>query len=56
VGASMPSVLVETGFLSNKKDEAYLNSKKGQTEIAKTLFKTIKDYRKFYDKQMQENN
>ena len=56
VGASMPSVLVETGFLSNKKDEAYLNSKKGQKEIANTIFKTITDYRKFYNKQMQESN
>lgn len=56
VGASMPSVLVETGFLSNKKDSAYLNSKKGQREIANTIFETIVDYRKFYDKQMQESN
>ena len=56
VGASMPSVLVESGFLSNKKDEAYLNSKTGQRKIANTIFKTIKDYRKFYDKQMQESN
>ena len=53
VGASMPSVLVETGFLSNKKDSAYLNSKKGQREIANAIFKTVVDYRKFYDTQMQ---
>jgi N-acetylmuramoyl-L-alanine amidase len=55
VGASMPSVLVETGFLSNKKDEAYLNSKKGQKEIANTIYKSIVDYRKFYDEQMKED-
>jgi N-acetylmuramoyl-L-alanine amidase len=55
VGASMPSVLVETGFLSNKEDEAYLNSKKGQQEIAKAIFKSIQDYKKYYDSQMKED-
>ena len=30
VGASMPSVLIETGFLTNRSDESYLKSKKGQ--------------------------
>ncbi len=56
VGASMPSVLIETGFLSNKKDEAYLNSKKGKREIATTIYKSIANYRKYYDEQMKENN
>lgn len=56
VGASMPSVLVESGFLSNKRDEAYLNSKKGQKEIAKTIYNSIVDYREFYDKQMSEDD
>jgi len=55
VGASMPSVLIETGFLSNKKDEAYLNSKKGQREIANSIYNSIKDYKKYYDKQMKED-
>lgn len=32
--ATMPSVLVETGFLSNPKEEKYLLSEKGQTEMA----------------------
>lgn len=56
VGASMPSVLVETGYLSNKQDEAYLYSTKGQKEIAKTIYKSIADYRKFYNEQMKEDN
>ncbi|MEP6748652.1 MAG: N-acetylmuramoyl-L-alanine amidase, partial [Bacteroidota bacterium] len=29
----MPSILIETGFLSNKEEEEYLNSNKGQEEI-----------------------
>ena len=43
----MPSVLVETGFLTNKKEGAYLNSKKGQNEMAKTISEAIKNY--FYN-------
>ncbi len=52
VGASMPSVLIETGFLSNKNDEAYLTSSKGQTEIAHSIFNSIKKYKEFYDKEI----
>ena len=42
----MPSVLVETGFLTNAEEGAYLNSKKGQSEMAKAIAKAILDYRK----------
>ena len=41
----MPSVLVETGFLSNKKEGAYLNSKKGQSEFGKTIATAILEYK-----------
>ncbi|MEN8191390.1 MAG: N-acetylmuramoyl-L-alanine amidase [Bacteroidota bacterium] len=54
VGASMPSVLVETGFISNRQDEAYLKSKKGRKEIAKTIYNSIVEYRKYYEEQMIE--
>lgn len=40
----MPSVLVELGFLTNKKEGAYLNSSKGQKEMARTIAKAIIDY------------
>jgi N-acetylmuramoyl-L-alanine amidase len=52
VGASMPSVLIETGFLSNRKDEAYLSSNKGQSEIAETIFESILKYKEFYEKEI----
>ena len=45
----MPSVLVETGFLTNKAEGAYLNSKKGQNEIAEAIYKAIKSYKKQLD-------
>ncbi len=40
----MPSVLVETGFLTNKSEGAYLNSKKGQTEMAVSIAEGILTY------------
>lgn len=53
VGASMPSVLIETGFLSNKKDADYLKSSKGQNEIAGSIFKSVKSFREYYEKVME---
>ena len=41
----MPSVLIETGFLTNKKEGAYLNSLKGQKEMAKEIAKGIITYK-----------
>ncbi|WP_339709630.1 N-acetylmuramoyl-L-alanine amidase [uncultured Kriegella sp.] len=41
----MPSVLVETGFLTNKKEGAYLNSKKGQTEMGESISDAILNYK-----------
>lgn len=52
VGASMPGVLVETGFLSNKNDEAILKSSKGQTDIANAIFNSIKSYRTHYEEEL----
>ena len=41
----MPSVLVEVGFLTNKKEGQYLNSKKGQQEMATTITRAILNYK-----------
>lgn len=40
----MPSVLVELGFLTHKKEEDYLNSKKGKASMTKALFNAVKKY------------
>lgn len=48
VDAAMPSVLIESGFLTNKKDVNYLKSKKGQTQIARAIFNALKKYQNFY--------
>ncbi|MFM7024363.1 MAG: N-acetylmuramoyl-L-alanine amidase [Flavobacteriales bacterium] len=42
---SMPSVLVETGFLSNLEDEKYLASEKGQSYIASAIYRAFKLYK-----------
>jgi N-acetylmuramoyl-L-alanine amidase len=41
----MPSVLVETGFLTNRSEGGYLNSKKGQTEMGKAIADAIVHYK-----------
>lgn len=40
----MPSVLIEMGFLTNVKEGAYLNSAKGQTEMAREIANAIERY------------
>lgn len=42
----MPSVLIETGFLTNKNEGAYLNSKKGQNEMASSIADAISSYQR----------
>jgi N-acetylmuramoyl-L-alanine amidase len=42
---SMPSILVETGFITYKSDEDYLNSEKGQQEIADNVLAAVKKYK-----------
>lgn len=53
VGASMPSVLVESGFLSNINDAKYLSSTKGQQKFAEFVFEAIKKYKENYVFEMQ---
>jgi N-acetylmuramoyl-L-alanine amidase len=41
----MPSILVEIGFISNKEEEVYLNSEKGQAEIVNNIITALKNYK-----------
>jgi len=42
---TMPSVLIETGFLTNGSEEKYLASQVGQEEVAESIFKAFKLYK-----------
>jgi len=44
--SAMPAVLIETGFINNPKDEAYLNSAEGQSEIVQSIIRALAKYRK----------
>jgi N-acetylmuramoyl-L-alanine amidase len=47
---AMPSVLVETGYITNKAEEDYLNSDSGQQEIAVCVTEAVKNYSAWLDK------
>ena len=42
--ANMPAVLIEAGFLTNPKEEDYLNSEEGQSHIASAIFRAFRSY------------
>ncbi len=47
----MPSVLIETGFLSTDTDENYLMKKENQQEMASTILKAFTNYKR----EMEDN-
>lgn len=42
---TMPSILVETGFLSNAEEEKYLKSDEGQDYLASAIFRAFREYK-----------
>lgn len=51
---AMPSILVETGYITNRSEEDYLNSKTGQKEIADCIIRAVKTYITWLEKQQQD--
>ncbi|MEN8901405.1 MAG: N-acetylmuramoyl-L-alanine amidase, partial [Nonlabens sp.] len=45
----MPSVLIETGFLTNKEERTFLRSKSGQKKVANSIYNAVLDYQKNRD-------
>jgi N-acetylmuramoyl-L-alanine amidase len=46
---SMPSILIEMGFITNAAEEKVLHSDDGQTKIAEAIFKSLTKYRDDYE-------
>jgi N-acetylmuramoyl-L-alanine amidase len=46
---TMPSVLVELGFLSNAEEEKYLISETGQDYLASAIYRAFRDYKQTID-------
>lgn len=47
---TMPSILVELGYLSNQAEEAYLSKEKSQKELAKAIYNAFLAYKTSYEK------
>ena len=45
-----PSILIETGFLTNKTEESYLISDEGQDELSNAIFHAFEDYKNTIEK------
>lgn len=52
----MPSVLIETGFLSNDEEGHFLSSRKGQNAIAEAIANAVLEYKKNIDLMIVEAN
>lgn len=46
---NMPSILVETGFICNPDEEAYLNSEKGQNELSYAVMRAVLRYKQMVE-------
>lgn len=52
---NMPAILVETGFINNYEDERYLNSEKGQQELAEAITQAVKKYKELVEHSNKTN-
>ena len=52
VGASMPNVLVELGFITNRQDYQLLNKAKYRTKMARSIFDAIVTYKNTYEESL----
>ena len=50
---NMPAILIETGFITNHDDERYINSEKGQQELAECIARAVKAYKEQLENPVQ---
>ncbi|MFM7672649.1 MAG: N-acetylmuramoyl-L-alanine amidase [Bacteroidota bacterium] len=51
---AMPSVLIETGFISNPEEERYLNSEEGQNELSACILRAMGTYFNWLEQRQSE--
>ena len=52
--SAMPSVLIETGYLSNKSEAAYLMSEAGRKTLALAIFDSFKSYKEKFESRLNQ--
>lgn len=52
---TMPSVLVELGFISNREEEKYLNRKGNQDKMVDAIYEAFVKYKRVLEKKMEVN-
>jgi N-acetylmuramoyl-L-alanine amidase len=50
--ASMPAVLVEMGFLTNRREAVFLKSELGQTHIASAIYRAVRDFKLQHEREL----
>lgn len=53
---AMPAILIELGFLTNKKEEDFLNSQNGKELMASAIYRSFKEYKAERETQVLVNN
>ncbi|MEK7364896.1 MAG: N-acetylmuramoyl-L-alanine amidase, partial [candidate division NC10 bacterium] len=51
-GAAMPAILVEIGFVTNKKEERRLMDAQYRDRVARAIYAGIAEYKRRYDQKM----
>ncbi len=47
---TMPSILIETGFISNLNEESFLTTKQGQDYMSSAIFRAFRDFKELFDR------
>lgn len=55
-GASMPAVLVELGFISNRNEAQYMASERGQAQLAESIYRAIAAFKAEYEQDLQTSS
>ncbi len=53
---TMPSVLIETGFITNTNEEKYLMSSEGQEYLASAIYRAFKEYKRAIESKSASGN